>query len=168
MMSRAGARKLRRQQLDRQIVSVRALTMPATGWIRELRGALGMSARQLAQRAGVSQPTIARLEKSEAAGAIEIKTLRRVAEGMNCRMVYAFVPVDGSLEDMLRAQATHTAEALLARVEHSMALEAQGATVEDLKAQVQELADELVRSMSRQIWQQPSRSNNKQADNIEL
>lgn len=113
-----------------------------------------MSARQLAQRVGVGQPTIARLEKSEAAGTIEIKTLRRIAEGMNCRLVYAFIPVDGSLEETLKAQATQTAETLLARVEHSMALEAQGATPQDRKAQVQELADELVRTMNRQIWEQ--------------
>ncbi len=153
MFNRTGARRLRRQQLDRQLATATTLAIPRTGWIRELREALGMSARQLAERVGVGQPTVARLEKSEAAGTIEIKTLRKVAEGMNCRLVYAFVPVDGSLEDTLRKQATQTAEKLLSRVEHSMALEAQGATPQDRKAQVQELADELVRTMSRQIWE---------------
>ncbi|WP_395091449.1 mobile mystery protein A [Armatimonas sp.] len=154
MINRTGARRLRRQQLNRQLASIANLTTPRNGWIRELREALGMSARQLAERVGVGQPTIARLEKSEAAGTIEIKTLRRVAEGMNCRLVYAIVPVEGSLEELLRVQATQAAEKLLARVEHSMALEAQGATPQDRKAQVQELADELVRTMSRQIWEQ--------------
>ena len=154
MFNRTGARKLRRAQLDRQLAPAVIFTIPRNGWIRELREALGMSARQLAQRVGVGQPTIARLEKSEAAGTIEIKTLRRIAEGMNCRLVYAFIPVDGSLEETLKAQATQTAEILLARVEHSMALEAQGATPQDRKAQVQELADELVRTMNRQIWEQ--------------
>ena len=153
MFTRVGGRKLRRAQLDQQLAPAVTLTIPRNGWIRELREALGMSARQLAQRVGVGQPTIARLEKSEAAGTIEIKTLRRVAEGINCRLVYALVPTEGSLEDTLRKQATQTAETLLARVEHSMVLEAQGATPQDRKAQVQELADELVRSMSRQIWQ---------------
>ena len=153
MISRTGARRLRRAQLDRQLASAPPIAMPRNGWIRELREALGMSARQLAERVGVAQPTIARLEKSEAAGTIKIKTLRRVAEGMNCRLVYALVPVEGALEDVLRKQATQTAERLLARVEHSMGLEAQGATPEDRRAQVQELADELVRTMSREIWQ---------------
>ena len=158
MFTRVGARKLRRAQLDQQLAPAVILTIPRNGWIRELREALGLSARQLAQRVGVGQPTIARLEKSEAAGTIEIKTLRRIAEGMNCRLVYAFVPVDGSLEEILKAQATQTAETLLARVEHSMALEAQGATPQDRKAQVQELADELVRTMNRQIWEQDGHS----------
>jgi predicted DNA-binding mobile mystery protein A len=153
MLNRTGTRKLRRAQLDRQLAPATTLTIPRNGWIRELREALGMSARQLAQRVGVGQPTIARLEKSEAAGTIEIKTLRKVAEGMNCRLVYTFIPIEGSLEETLRVQATQTAEKLLARVEHSMTLEAQGATPQDRKAQVQELADELVRTMNRQIWE---------------
>jgi hypothetical protein len=48
------------------------------------------------------------------------------------------------------------AEKTLLRVEHTMGLEAQGSTQADHKLQVQELVDELVRTMSREIWEEAS------------
>ena len=51
MFTRVGARKLRRAQIDQQLAPAVILTIPRNGWIRELREALGLSARQLAERA---------------------------------------------------------------------------------------------------------------------
>ena len=41
---------------------------------------------------GVTQPTVQRLELSEAEGAIQLKSLRRAAEALDCDLVYALVP----------------------------------------------------------------------------
>ena len=65
---------------------------PVRGWIKAIREALGMTAEQLAKRLGVKQPSVVALEQSEAKGTIELATLRRVAEALDCTLVYALVP----------------------------------------------------------------------------
>ena len=63
-----------------------------------------MSTAQLAKRLGVRQPSIVDLERSEEKGSIELATLRRVAEALDCSLVYAFVP-NQPLEMTIRARA---------------------------------------------------------------
>src|SRR3989338_4628511 len=77
---------------------------PARGWIRAVREALGMSTAQLAKRMGVRQPSIVDLERSEEKGSIELATLRRVAEALDCTVAYALVP-NQPLEATIRARA---------------------------------------------------------------
>ena len=98
---------------------------PARGWIKAIREALGMTTAQLAKRLGVRQPSVVGLERSEEKGSIELASLRRVAEALNCSLVYALVP-NQPLETTVRARA----RALLLRrrlpIEHTMVLEDQG------------------------------------------
>jgi len=68
------------------------LALPPKGWIRAIRGSLGMSGRQLAGRLGLSKQSVARMERDEIKGALSLKTLRRVAEGLDCVLVYGIVP----------------------------------------------------------------------------
>src|SRR6516165_10510995 len=77
---------------------------PVRGWIRAIREALGMSAAQLAKRLGVRQPSIVALEQSEVKGTIELATLRRVAEALDCTLIYALVP-NKPLEETIRERA---------------------------------------------------------------
>ena len=114
-----------------------------------------MSAQQLATRLHVTQPAVAKMEKTEAAGAISVGTLQKAAEAMGCRLVYAFVPQD-SFDAFLRARATRVAQRLLDRIEHTMALEAQEGSAPSKEKRVRELADELVRNLSREIWEEAS------------
>jgi len=65
---------------------------PVRGWIKAIREALGMSSTQLAKRIGVKQPSVIGMEHSEARGTIELATLRRVAEALDCTLIYALVP----------------------------------------------------------------------------
>ena len=84
-----------RQQLDATLDRfdpVFDLAPPPQGWIRAIRKALGMSGRQLAGRLGLSKQSVARMERDEIEGALSIKTLRRVAEGLDCELVYGIVP----------------------------------------------------------------------------
>lgn len=84
-----------RARLDERFAHIRPvdqLRPPARGWIKAIREALGMSTAQLAQRMGVRQPSIVGLERSEAEGRIELASLRRVAEALDCTLVYALVP----------------------------------------------------------------------------
>ena len=118
-----------------------------------MRDALGMSARQLAQRLGISQPSVAKFERSEEAETISLKSLRKVAEAVDCTLVYAFVPND-SLEATLTRQAEHRAAELLQRVEHTMRLEAQGRPKEEIARERDELAQEMIRTLSRELWEE--------------
>ena len=65
---------------------------PPRGWIRFIREALGMSSKSLASRVGVSPTTMSETEKAEFEEGITLKRLRRVAESMDCDLVYYFLP----------------------------------------------------------------------------
>ena len=110
-----------------------------------------MSGRQLAQRLKVSQPRIPRLEQDELTGSVTIKTMQQVAEALDCTFVYALVPRT-SLEDTLRGQARMVAQERIERVAHSMLLEAQSLSAEELKRSLEAATDELVREMPRELW----------------
>jgi predicted DNA-binding mobile mystery protein A len=155
MSSRQTSASLRRRQLDKQLSPLQAFAhvpRPRKGWIREVRDALGMSARQLARRLGISQPSVAKFERSEEAETISLKSLRKVAEALDCTLVYALVPND-SLEATLTRQAEHRAAELLQRIEHTMRLEAQGRPADEIMRERQELAQEMVRTLDRELWE---------------
>ncbi len=142
-----------RQQLDKALASLKAANtqVPVKGWIRAIREALGMSGKQLAQRLGVSQPRIPRLEQDELIGSVTIKTMQQVAEALNCTFVYALVPRT-SLEDTVQSQARLVAQERIERVAHSMLLEAQSLSAEEQQASLKATIDELVREMPRELW----------------
>src|ERR1700676_5160497 len=97
---------------------------PVRGWIKAVREALGMTTAQLAKRLGVKQHYVVAIEQSEAKGTIELATLRRVAEALDCNLVYALIP-NKPLEATLRERARAFVRRRRAPVEHSMLLEHQ-------------------------------------------
>ena len=156
MFNRRDALALRRQQLDRMAQNPQNLTdiaRPRQGWIREIRQVLGMSARQLADRMGLRQPTIAQMEESEKRGAITLDTLDRAARALGCRLVYALVPEE-SYTRLVERQAEPVARRLAAQVQNTMALEAQANLSERQEAQIRQIAQDLVRTLPRDLWDQ--------------
>jgi predicted DNA-binding mobile mystery protein A len=73
-----------------------------------------MSTYELSERVGLSASRVLQLEAAEADGSIRLQMLRRVAQGLNCRVVYALIPAE-SLDAMVRAQAHRKAAEELAR-----------------------------------------------------
>jgi predicted DNA-binding mobile mystery protein A len=133
-----------RSHLDRRFKEIGAVTRftpPVRGWIKAIRGALGMSTAQLAKRLRIKQPSIIALEKSEAKGTIELATLRRVAEALDCTVVYALVPKK-PLEAIVRGRARTLARRRLEAVEHSMLLENQKVRRKNPEAGLDELLRE--------------------------
>ncbi len=100
-----------------------------------------MTTAQLAARMGVKQPSIVGLERSEAKGSIELATLRRTAEALDCTLIYALVP-NKSLETTVRERAREFARRRLEPVEHSMLLEDQRAPERDAAARIDEVVRE--------------------------
>lgn len=147
-------RRLARRQLDallEQMTALKRLRRPPKGWVRAIRDSLGMSEAQLAERMKLSQPAVAMLEKSEAAGTTTIATLERAAAALGCRLVYALVP-ENSLDEMVRQQAHGAAVRQVGSTAHTMELEKQGLPVKRLKQEVRRVADELARVEPRSLW----------------
>jgi predicted DNA-binding mobile mystery protein A len=120
---------------------------PVRGWIKAIREALGMSTAQLAQRLKVKQPSVVAIEQSEAKGTIELATLRRVAEALDCQVVYALVP-NQPLEKTIRERARQFLRSRREPVEHSMLLEDQKVAGKDTEA----LVDEILRETNPRLF----------------
>lgn len=127
-MMKAEFRQLRLKQLARTLepfAQAREVVRPRRGWIRALREATGMTLKDVAGRLGGSLPLISKLEKSETEYAITLKSLRDIADAMDCQLVYALVPKTGDLDDLARRRATQEVAENVSAVEHTMALENQ-------------------------------------------
>jgi predicted DNA-binding mobile mystery protein A len=112
------------------------------GWIHYMRAVLGMTLKKLAERSGVALPTIAQAERSEAKGTITLSNLRKIAQAMECELVYAFVPKE-SINEILERNAFEKAKRILAEADTHMTLEDQ--RVEDgLRDRVERLARTLI------------------------
>ena len=151
-------RRIMREQLDKtfeKLNSLRGVQPPVKGWLRSIREALGMSGKQLGERIGVSQPRVVQMEKDELSGALTLKTLRQVAEAMDCMLVYALVPRT-SLEETMRHQAIKVAEQRLPRTSHSMLLEDQQVSNDELKKMLNAKVKDLVREMPKDLWSDKS------------
>ena len=149
---KGSERRRARERLDGRLAPLKPVDRfrpPPKGWVRALRDALGMSGVQFARRLGVRPPSVVALEASEESGAIQLKTLRRAAEALDCTLVYALVPND-SLEGTARARARKIALRALGRVAHTMKLEAQetqdGATEARIDAYIRDNVKE------RDLW----------------
>lgn len=111
-----------------------------------------MSAYNLARRLRVQPATIAGIEQSEARGTISLNTLSRVADALDCKLMYALVPVPHSLDDIVRDQARKLAERTVTRVAHTMNLEKQTVDRRFREREIKALTDELVRTLPRDLW----------------
>jgi predicted DNA-binding mobile mystery protein A len=132
--------------------SSRLSSPPGGGWVRAIRGALGMTQAQLAARLGITRQSLQDLERAEANRRITLNSLDRLAKAMDCRLVYALVPEKGSLEDMRARRAQVVADELLKSTEHSMKLEGQGVPARESKRQRKLLVDSLLRGSPRKLW----------------
>jgi len=127
---RSQFRNLQLNQLDRRLEPYRAtrkVSRPAKGWIRAIRQALGVSSGELARRLGTSRQLPLQLEKAEAEDRITLKSLRAMADALDCELVYALVPRAGTLRALVEDRARDEAKQRVLGVEHSMALENQSA-----------------------------------------
>lgn len=147
-------RRILREQLTTTLQPYRAIgsaQIPAKGWIRTIREALGMSGSQLSRRMGVSQPRVAKLERDELSGALSIKTMRHVAESLDAVFVYGIVP-RYSLEETLAAQARKVAGKKIRATSHTMLLEAQQLTDAEQQKMLEALIEELINEKSKELW----------------
>jgi len=137
--------------VDQSAKKVAGLSVPVEGWVRTMRNALGISGAQLGRRLGVSRSQIAQTEHNELSGAVTLKTLQKMAEGMNCRVVYAFVP-ETSAHAIVENRAGEKAEQLVSRADIHMALESQSLDRASREYEVERLKRELLDKMPSDLW----------------
>lgn len=146
------ARQRGRKRLDERLLTLKPedrFSVPPKGWVRAIRDALGMTGVQFAQRLQIRPQSVEALEKSEANDSIQLKTLRRAAEALDCTLVYALVP-NTSLDDVVRARARKIAMRELGRVAHTMKLEAQSTGDANLEARIEAYVRDVLKD--RDLW----------------
>ncbi len=137
--------KLARKQIEKRLKNLSSFANEAklrTGWITYMRKAMFMTQDVLAKLLGLSQSTIQQIEKREFSGKITIQTMQKIAAGMNCHFVYAFVPKQ-ELQDFLRAKAIAKASRIVRNADVHMKLEDQGVK-EDIKTRIERVAEDLL------------------------
>lgn len=147
-------KKLMIKQVQESLNSFSALTkktVPSKGWIRTLREVLGMSSAALANRVGCSRPNIVRFEQREHKKTITLKALEKVAQAMNCKLVYCLVPLE-PLEQQLQNRARFVAQKQIRLINHSMKLEQQALNSKQLQQQEDELVQELLQGNLKKLW----------------
>ncbi|MFM2133351.1 MAG: hypothetical protein RL156_632 [Bacteroidota bacterium] len=148
-------KSLQLQQLDSKTLkfaSLAEVAMPPTGWIKAIRTALGMSMQQLASRLNITKQGVMDIERREKDGSITIKSLRNIAQAMDMRLVYGFVPNDGSLEALIEKRATELATRIVMRTAATMKLEDQSVSTQRLEEAIKQRTLSLCHDMPKMLW----------------
>ena len=155
MSVRETAKRQYRRIIDGAAEQIGSLKIPREGWLTTMRKALGMSAPQLARRAGVTKAAIYQAERKEREGGISIRQMEKLAGSLGGRFVYAIVPDGGVVSDQVRVQAQAKAENIVRRASAHMALEKQSLPDRQIVQEIERLSDKLVRDMPRDFWDGP-------------
>lgn len=140
------------RQLDDTLRAAKATPAPPSGgWVRTVREVLGMNYSQLGKRLSISRQAVHKLEDDEVRGSASLERIRRAAEALDCRLVYALVPKN-SLEETIERQARKQAKKRLERVNISQALEASALDSESFRQQLDDLANELMVNRPSSLW----------------
>lgn len=150
---RRTQRQIIQQKWERLAASFNE-SVPPSGWLKAVRGSLGLSIRQLANRLNVSHGSISQLEKREPEKRVTLEALERAAQAMDCKLIYAIVPKDSglSLDDIIKRRALAAAAQILQEVSHTMRLEDQGTSEKEIQTEINRIASELIESNDPKIW----------------
>ena len=147
-------KKIIREQLDKRLDPLRtyfSTGMPQQGWIKTIREALGLSARQLGKKAGLDQSRISRLETAEKDGNLKLSSLQKIARGFHMKFVYGFVPEE-PLEQLVRAQAKKIALKRLKRLSETMRLEKQELSKEEQEKAMEDMIEKILVDQPKHFW----------------
>jgi predicted DNA-binding mobile mystery protein A len=111
-----------------------------------------MSIAQLAKRLDVPRQNIHRIEQSETAGHVTVATLKKIADQLSCDLYVTFIPKT-SLQILVKKRADEAAKKILDRTQLHMGLEDQKASEDFVKAKASELADQLIQTSDKRLWE---------------
>ncbi len=142
-------------QLDQKIKpfsEVKSIQVPNKGWINAIRTTLNMTLEQLGEKLNISRQAVNRLEDSESKGRISLNKLKDVAKVMNFKLVYALVPINDSIDELIEIKAEKLAREIVLRTNQNMKLEDQGIGDEKIDQTIKEVAAEIKREMNKSLW----------------
>jgi len=143
------------EQLERKLepfYAAESVAVPSAGWINAIRKSLNITLEQLGNKLGITKQGVKKIEESEVKGSSSINSLKEVAEALDMRFVYGFVPKHGSLEKLIDEKARKLAEKIVMRTHQNMVLEDQAVGYGKVKSSIDELAEELKREMRKSLW----------------
>ena len=148
-------KSLQLQQLNNkktEFAKLGQVATPPTGWIKAIRMSLGMSMQQLGNKLAISKQGVLDIEKREKEGSITIKSLREIAKALDMKLVYGFVPNDGSLDALIEKRAIQLAKEIVLRTSNTMHLEDQGNSKKRIEKAIKERAETIKREMPKILW----------------
>jgi len=150
-----GKKTLQLQQLNNKMLRLASLKeeiVPSTGWIKAIRTSLGMSMQQLGNKLNISKQGVLDIERREKDGSISIKSLREVAHVMDMKLVYGFIPLDGTLDALIEKKAKELAKQIVMRTAHTMQLEDQANSNKRIEAAIRERTAAIQNEMPKILW----------------
>ena len=148
-------KKLLIEQLDQKLANFKDAGMvlvPQKGWVNTIRTNLNMTRDQLGAKLDLTKGAIQKIEEREATGQITINKLKDVGNALNMKLVYGFIPKDGTIEILVNLKAEKLARNIVLRTNQNMKLEGQGIGNEKINKTIKELADEIKREMRKSLW----------------
>jgi predicted DNA-binding mobile mystery protein A len=92
------------------------------------------------------------MEKREKDGTISLNTLKKAAAALNVKLVYGFLPNDGTFEKMIERRALTIAQKIVMRTDTTMKLEDQQVSRQRLEKSIKELAEEIKNEVPKYLW----------------
>jgi predicted DNA-binding mobile mystery protein A len=148
-------KSLQIQQLNNKMLAFASLgnvDLPPTGWLKAIRNAIGMSMLQLGNRLSITKQSVQDIERREKEGSVTIKALREVARALDMRLVYGFVPNEGSLEALIHRKAKELATHIVMRTNNTMRLEDQENTKQRIEKAIEERTTLIKNEMPKILW----------------
>ena len=147
--------KLILEQLDAKILQLKkaeGLVIPSSGWVFSIRQALGMSLRQMGNKMGITAQSVKEIEQREQNETISLKVLRQFGKSLNLKLIYGFIPQDGSLENIIEKRAHELALEIVNRTSISMKLEDQENKSSRIQKAIKDKTIEIRNEMPRHLW----------------
>lgn len=139
-------------KIEQASQAAHALEKPVGGWLTAFQTAIGMSAPALAERLGISRNSVYSSIENERTGSISLNQIEKMANAMGGKLVYAIVPDEDTISEIVLAQARKKATRIIRRTRAQMALEEQTEGLRSQAEMIEELAVEIARDMPKDFW----------------
>jgi predicted DNA-binding mobile mystery protein A len=143
------------EQLDKKMQNfalIADIPVPTKGWINAIRTTLNMSLKQLGKKVNITSQSVKEIESREADKKITLEKLIEVAQALNLKLVYGFIPKDGSLEMMIENRANEIAKQIVLKTSHTMALEDQQNNPARIEKAIKDRAQQIKNEMPKYLW----------------
>ena len=143
-------KQIQLQNLDNHFKKMCFESKPKNGWIKTIRQALSMPLAFVANKLYISEQSVNQLENNEAFETISLKSLRRLAEAIDCELHYAIIPRERSLQKIIKNRAEFKARLIIKEVNKTMELEDQ--KIENSENSVKLLTKDFAENLNKNLW----------------